>query len=67
MRPADALVPDDWDVVFFSSFLEERPPRGRIAGAVYGSKSWHGSSATYLVTRDAAPRCGATWCGRTRS
>lgn len=49
-------LPDDWDLVFLNSFLAERPPRDQVRGRIYGTRSWYGSSAAYLLTQQAARR-----------
>ena len=47
-------VPDDCDVLFLNSFLQHEPPHGHVAGSVYETRSWYGSSAAYILTQDAA-------------
>ncbi len=59
-RNLDALrvssLPEDHDVVFLNSFLEEEPPRGHISAQLYTDFSYAGSSAAYLVSRMGAEK-----------
>ena len=47
-------IPTDAQIVFLSSFLHERPPKDKISHHVYGGESYAGSTAAYLISREAA-------------
>jgi len=49
-------IPSDFDIVFLSSSLDAKPPRGHIRGQVYSTESWYSSAGAYLLTLDAARR-----------
>lgn len=43
-------VPPDYDIVFLNSFRYCEPPNGLIAGSIYDTSSYRGSSAAYLLS-----------------
>ena len=49
-------APDGWDVLFLNSFVREEPPPDHVAGNVYGTDSWYGSAAAYVLTADGAQK-----------
>lgn len=50
------IFPDDWDVVFLSSFFNSVPPKGRIRNNLFSTESWAGSSAAYLLSLKGASK-----------
>jgi len=49
-------IPAGHHLVFLNAFLSEYPPRDRISGRFFKDTSYHGSSAAYLVSLEAAGR-----------
>ena len=47
-------LPGEAQIIFLSAFLHERPPKGKIAREVYSGESYAGSTAAYLINREAA-------------
>jgi glycosyl transferase, family 25 len=45
-----SIFPAGWDIIFLNSFLSHSPPRGRIRCNLYGTDSWEGSCAAYLIS-----------------
>lgn len=45
-----SLFPTGWDITFLNSFLSHSPPKGRIRGNLFGTGSWEGSGAAYLIS-----------------
>ncbi len=54
-------VPDDCDVLFLNSFVRDDPPQDHVAGSVYETRSWYGSSAAYILTQDAARKLASAY------
>jgi glycosyl transferase, family 25 len=49
-----SIFPEDWDIVFLSSFYTKSPPLGHVEGNLYSTESWEGSCAGYIVSKKGA-------------
>ena len=55
------VLPKDWDVVFLSSFVGDRPLGKRVAGILYPGDAYGGSAAAYVLSKKGAKRFAADY------